>query len=118
MRTLRGLVFAVVMIFLFWSLIRNILDYKEKVKFYEDYKNRYEYEKKQKLSLKTELLKKSSLYEIEKIIRNKLNLLKSEEVALILPQPTPTPTVISPVPVPNWKKWLDVYLNDEIFRRL
>lgn len=114
MKALRNIVFIIVMIFLFSSLIRNILDYREKMKFYENYKNRYEYEKKRKITLKTQELKKSDLYEIEKIIRNKLNLLKPDEVAYILPEPTPTPLTTNPPPVPNWKKWLDVYLKYDI----
>ena len=60
-------------------------------------------------NLKTQLVKKSDTNEIEKTIRNKLNMLKQDEVAIILRQPTPTPLLITPTPLPNYLQWWQVF---------
>ena len=111
MKTLRTIGLILLLIFLSSSLIKNLIDYQSKKAFYESYKDQYESEKKRNLALKTALLKKSDLNEIEKTIRNKLGLLKPDEVAIILPQPTPEPTVLVPTPGPNWKQWMNLYIH-------
>lgn len=85
------------------------MDYQKKLAFYQDYKKNYEKEKKQNIVFKTELLKQSDPHEIEKTIRNKLNLLKPDEVAIIMRQPTPTPAIVTPTPLPNYLQWLQVF---------
>lgn len=97
------------MLFFFSSLTKNLFDYKNKLDFYEGYQKDYEKENKRNIALKTQLLKKSDPYEIEKTIRNKLNLLKEGEVAIILPQPSPTPVIITPTPLPNYLQWQKVF---------
>ena len=109
MKILRKLVFFLLLLFFFSSLTKNLFDYKNKVAFYQNYLNDYEKEKKRNITLKTQFLKKSDTYELEKTIRNKLNLLKEGEVAIILPQPTPTPIIITPTPLPNWQQWKQVF---------
>ncbi|OGK24905.1 hypothetical protein A2954_00810 [Candidatus Roizmanbacteria bacterium RIFCSPLOWO2_01_FULL_37_12] len=109
MKILRKIVFILLLLFFFSSLTKNLFDYRSKVSFYQSYLKDYENEKKKNSKLKTQLLKKSDSYEIEKTIRNKLNLLRPDEVAVILPQPSPTPVVITPTPLPNWLQWKKVF---------
>jgi len=95
--------------FLFSSLIPNIINYKNRISFYRQTKKEYEIEKKKQIELQTEIVKKKSADEVEKTIRNKLNLLKENEVVLIIPTPTDIP---SPTPTPilsNWEKWWRVF---------
>lgn len=109
MIALRRIVFFLLLLFFFFSLTKNLFDHYSKVSFYQSYLNDYEKEKKRNTTLKTQLLKKSDVSEVEKTIRNKLNLLKEDEVAIILPQPTPTPIIITPTPFPNWLQWKNVF---------
>lgn len=111
MKTFKNILIGFLVIFLFFSLIKNILNYKDKFQFYADYKNSYEKEKKQNIELKTEIVKKQSVTELEKTIRNDLNLLKPGEVAFIIPSPTPTPVVVTPTPAPNWRQWWNLFLG-------
>ena len=109
MKLVRKVVLFLIVLFFFSSLTKNLLDYWKKLSFYEDYRREYENEKKRNIELKTQLLKKSDTNEIEKTIRNKLNLLKPDEVAIILRQPSPTPVVITPTPLPNYLQWWKVF---------
>lgn len=109
MKLVRKIVFFLLLLFFFSSLSKNLLDYRNKISFYQDYREDYEKEKKRNIELKTQLLKKSDTNEIEKTIRNKLNMLKPDEVAIILKQPTPTPVIITPTPLPNYLQWWEVF---------
>jgi len=109
MKILRKIVFFLLLLFFFSSLAKNLLDYRNKVSFYQGYREDHEKEKKRNIELKTQLLKKSDVNEIEETIRNKLNLLKPGEVAIILKQPTPTPVIITPTPLPNYLQWWEVF---------
>ena len=51
-------------------------------------------------------MKSKDPYEVEKILRNKLNLLKEGEIAIIIPKATPTPKV-EKVEKPIYKQWVD-----------
>lgn len=96
-------------IFLLYSLLPNLLNYKNKIQFYEQIKKDYEEEKKKNIELKTQIIKKKSVDEIEKTIRNKLNLSKENEVVVIIPSPTKKLTP-SPTPVlKNWQKWWQIF---------
>jgi len=111
MKLIKKILLILLLLFLFSSLLRNIIDYKNKYQFYLGYKNDYEREKKKNIELKTEVVKKKSLTELEKTIRDKLNLLRPNEVAVILPTPTKTP---QPTPTPilsNWEKWWQVFFK-------
>lgn len=100
------------LLFLFFSLLKNILNYQARLQFYQDYKKEYEKEKNRQRQLQTEILKKKSSIEIEKTIRNKLNLLKEDEVAVLLPSPTLSPAFPTPIPLPNWVKWWQVFFKN------
>ena len=68
-------------------------------------------EEKKQIELRTEIVKKKSVDEVEKTIRNKLNLLKENEVAIIIPSPTKSPR-ITPTPIlANWEKWWKVFFK-------
>jgi len=111
MRLFKKIIGVAFIIFLFFSLIRNIFNYTDKNQFFQDYKNDYEKENKTNIELKTEIVKKQSVTEVEKTIRNDLNLLKDNEVAIILP--IPTLTIITPTPTlpPVWKQWVNLYIK-------
>jgi hypothetical protein len=81
------------------------------MKFFDDYRHDFEAEKKKNIELRTEMVKKKSVAEVEKTIRNDLNLLKPDEIALILPSPTPAPKRITPTPAPSWKQWMDLFFK-------
>jgi len=106
----RGL-YLLLIIFLFFSLTKNFFDYLQNIQFYQSYKENYEKEKKRNISLKTEILKKSNPEEVEKTIRDKLNLLQPGEESIILPNPTPTPTISIPAPLPNWQQWWETFFQ-------
>lgn len=111
MNFVKKLVLIFIFSFLCVSTYKNIINYQAKRAFYEDYKRRYEEEKKRNITFKTELLKKSDANEMEKTIRNKLNLLKENEVAIILPSPTPAPVIVTPTPLPVWQQWWEVFFG-------
>lgn len=111
MAIIKKLFFILLIIFLFSSLVPNVFNYKNKLSFYQQTKKEYEAEKKKQIELKTEIVKKKSADEVEKTIRNKLNLLKENEIAIIIPSPTYAPK-ITPTPVlVNWEKWWKVFFN-------
>ncbi|MFH1827101.1 MAG: hypothetical protein ABH812_01545, partial [bacterium] len=58
--------------------------------------------------LQTNILKSQDPYEVEKIIRNKLNLLKDGEVALIIPRPTTIPKKQKVEAKPVYNQWLEI----------
>jgi len=111
MTIVKKIIFVLLIIFLFSSLFPNILDYKNKISFYQQTKKEYEAEKKKQIELRTEIVKKKSADEVEKTIRNDLNLLKPNEIVIIIPSPTPRPLFITPTPAANWRQWLDLFVK-------
>jgi len=98
---------AIILTFLFFSLTKNIFDFRKTINFYQSFKNDYEKEKKKKITLRTSILKSQDPYEVEKIIRNKLNLLKEGEIAIIIPNPTPVPKKQTAEAKPVYKQWIE-----------
>jgi len=111
MKLIKNIFFTFLLIFLFSSLLRNLLGYKSKLDFHQQFKQNFERETKRNIELKTEVVKKKSTEEIEKTIRNDLNLLKDNEVALIIPSPTKVPVSVTPTPLPNWRQWWELYFK-------
>lgn len=111
MKFIKKLITLLFLLFIFSYLLKNIINYQKKLVFYQTYKMEYEKEKNYNRYLKTEIIKKKSDVEIEKTIRNKLNLLKENEIAIILPSPSPS----SPAPTPtlkvNWERWRQVFFS-------
>ena len=92
-------------------MIKNIINYREKYSFYLGYKQDFEKEKKKNIEYKTEYLKKTDPNELEKTIRNRLNLSKPDELVIIMSRPTPTPFILTPTPPPNWQQWVNLYFK-------
>jgi cell division protein FtsB len=111
MKYIRYSILFIILFILSSSLIKNIWDYQNKYAFYQDYKNNYDKEKQNNTALKTGIRKQSSNEELEKIIRNKLNLLKPNEVVVMIPTPTPNPIILTPTPAPNWRQWINLFLR-------
>lgn len=109
MKLIKNTLFIFLILFLFSSLLKNLFGYKSKLQFYQQFKEDFAKEKKHNIELKTEVVREKSQEEIEKTIRNDLNLLKDNEVALILPSPTKTPSQITPTPLPNWQQWWELF---------
>lgn len=94
------------------SLTKNIFDYQNKLNFYQGFKKDYDKEQKSNIELKTKILKNRDPYEIEKTIRNQLNLSKQGELSVIVPNPTPTPVIIIPTMAPVYRQWLTVFFQN------
>jgi cell division protein FtsB len=112
MKRLKNIGFIFFLLFFFSLLTKSFFEYEKNVSFYESYKKDYEREKKANTQLKTEVLKKNDPNEIEKTIRNKLNLLKEGEIAVIIPSPTPAPSTPSITPPPPYKQWLALFFKN------
>ncbi len=87
------------------------MDYRKKYEFYQGYKQDYEKEKKNNTTLKTGIRKQDSQTELEKTIRNQLDLLKPNEVSIMIPTPTPSPIIVTPTPAPNWQQWINLFVK-------
>ncbi len=111
MRLIKNLILVFLVFFLSFSLIRTVVDFQKKKQFLQRFQTEVNKEEKKKLELEAEILKKTDRYQLEKTIRNKLNLSQPDEVVIILPPPTPTPTKSIPPPPPNWQKWWQVFFH-------
>lgn len=111
MKLIKNIIFVFLLLFLFSSLLRNLFGYKSKLQFYQQFKQNFDKETKRNIELKTEVVRKKSIEEIEKTIRNDLNLLKDNEIALIIPSPPKTSVSIIPTPLPNWRQWWELYFG-------
>lgn len=112
MSTARKIVLIAIWIFLFSALTKNIFDYRNTVAFYESFKKDYEELAHQNQELKTRLLKSRDNFEVEKTIRNKLNMVKDGEIAVMIDVPTPTP---SPTPAPDsppYAQWYALFFGN------
>lgn len=111
MFTAKRIILLFLALFFLSSLTRNLFEYKRNLQFYNDTKEEYEKERAKNTALKTELVKNNDPVQLEQTIRNKLNLLKKDEVAVLLPEPTATPTVITPTQMPAYKQWEHVFFQ-------
>lgn len=109
MQRIKRLLLYLLILFVITSLTRSLLDYTKNQQFYQDYRNEYQKEKKRNTELKTELVKTQDIHEFEKIVRDKLNLHKSNEYVLVIPNPTPTVLTPTPTPIPNYQQWIDTF---------
>lgn len=102
---------AFLLIFLIYSLSHNVFEYKKKFALYMDYKKDYQEKLEKNKKLKTEVLKSQDYYFLEKNIRQKLNRLKPNEIALILPKITPSPSPTPKIQTPVYQQWLELFLK-------
>lgn len=112
MKVVKRLFFSLLFLFLVSSLTKNFFDYRKNHNFYQSYKSEFEKEQQRNTELKTKILKSSDPNEMEKIIRNKLNLLKPGEITVILPEPTPTPVIITPTPLTPHQQWYNTFFKN------
>ncbi len=112
MSLLKKIVLTLLVVFFLSSLTTNLNEYRKNLSFYRNFKKEYEAEKSKNTALKTQALKKSDPNEIEKTIRNKLNLAKPNEITVMLqdPSPTPVPTVTPQIPV--YQAWFNVFFKN------
>ena len=110
-KTIRKSVMVIFAFGLIWSLTKNIIDHRQKVKFYESYQTEFDRQKKKQQELKSQIAATKDYYTIEKNIREKLNLLKPDEIALILPPPTIYPTPTPEVIKPPYRQWLELFIQ-------
>ena len=75
------------------------------------WKKCYFAEKKKNLELKTQFLKKNDPHEVEKNIRNKLNLSRPEEKTILIPDISPTPVPLTPTPAPVYLQWWEIFMK-------
>lgn len=112
MNIARNVILIFFVLFFFSSLTRNFFEYQKNMSFYQSYKNDYENEKKKNIELKTQVLKSNDPSEIEKTIRNKLNMLKPSEVSIMVADPTPSPVQLTPTPQPNYDEWWHTFTKN------
>lgn len=111
MPVVKRVFFAVLFAFLLLSLFKNLSSYQRNQSFYKGYVENLEKARQTNVRLKTEKLRKTSLREVEKTIRNKLNLLRPNEIAVIIPPPSPTPTPIITPELPVYEQWYNVFFK-------
>ncbi len=111
MQFIRNGFFGILFIFLLFSLYKNFSGFRKNIEFYESYKTQLDKAKKENTRLKTAKLQTTSLREIEKTIRNKLNLLKPNEIAVIVPPPSPTPTPAITPAIPVYRQWWNTFFK-------
>jgi phosphopantetheine adenylyltransferase len=99
------------LIFLGYFLTKNIFEYQEKVSFYKQMMNEKNIETKKTQKLNKEIARNQDVDQIEKNIRQKLNLLKENEIAVILPNISITPTIAPIPPKTNPQLWFELLLS-------
>jgi len=108
---MRKIVFIIVLFFLVISLIRNVTDYQRNISFYDQTKNNYNKALLENKELKIHKLAGSSPFEIEKNLRNKQNLLRENEIIVIIPSPSPAPTPFLRPTEPPYKQWMRLFFQ-------
>lgn len=110
-KLIKNVVFFIIVALLIYSLTKNIFLYQKKIAFYHDFKKDYEKEVEKRKTIQSEILKNQDYYLVEKNIREKLNLLKEDEIAIILPKITPTPSPTPEIQKPPYQQWIELFLQ-------
>ncbi|MFS8158818.1 MAG: FtsB family cell division protein [Candidatus Roizmanbacteria bacterium] len=107
--SIKNILFFFIAISLIFSLTKNIFDYQNKKLFYNQFVTEQKKAESENAKLKHNLSESKNPYEVEKILRNKLNLGKSNEYVVLLPSPelSPTPTP-EPIKLP-YIQWMEVF---------
>lgn len=111
MKRIKNLLGYAIIVFLIFSLTKNITQYQQTVQLYEGYKLEYEQVQKRHIQLKTEIIKSRDQYEQEKIMRNELGLQKPGETTIIVPRPTAIPPTPTPTPEVFYMRWYKQFLK-------
>lgn len=108
---MRKIVFLIVLFFLVVSLFRNVFDYQRNISFYDQTKDNFDKAVLKNKELKLHKQAGNSPFEIEKNLRNKQNLLRKDEIIVIIPSPSPLPSPIAkPSPYP-YRQWMRLFFQ-------
>jgi cell division protein FtsB len=110
MLKIRRFLIAILLVFLFSSLTKNILDYSRTIDLYQNFKSDYDKVNHRNRELKTDVLQYNDPNRVEKTIRNQLNMLKDGEVSILVPSPTPAPYFAKPTPAPVYSQWIRLFV--------
>lgn len=103
--------FFIICLFLVYSIARSITSYQKKIQFFQEYKNDFNMELEKNKKLKSELGKRQDYNVVERDIRERLNMVKPGEVALIVPRLTPSPTPTPEIKPPPFQQWINLFLR-------
>jgi len=108
---MRKIAFLIVLFFLVVSLIRNGFDYQRNISFYDQTKANFTKATTNNKELKLRKQASSSPFEVEKNLRNKQNLLRKDEIMVIIPSPSPIPLpVVRPSEYP-YRQWIRLFFQ-------
>lgn len=105
------LVFLIFLLLIF-SLTKNVFDYQNKINFFQNLKKDYINEQEKNKKLKTEIIKTQDYYFLEKSIREQLNLIKPNEIVVILPKnkiKKANSKISKKKPI--YIQWLELFIN-------
>lgn len=108
---MRKIVFIIVLFFLVISLIRNVADYQRNISFYDQTRSNYDKALLENKQLKVNKQAGSSPFEVEKNLRNKQNLLRNDEIIVIIPSPSPIPTPFVRPTEPAARQWIRLFFQ-------
>jgi hypothetical protein len=103
--TIRNIVLTLLFLFFMVAFTRNLFSYQQNLLFYKTFKDDYDATVSRNNKLKSELVKNTDTYQMEKRIRDKLNLARKNETAILLPEPTLQPISPTPTVVPTYLQW-------------
>ncbi len=101
--------FILFSLFLLISLVKGLLLYKEELSNLRETRKIVEKTLKQNISLRSKMKYLQDKKHLERVIREKLNLLKKGEHVLIIPTPSPTITPTPTTSMPVFKKVLNFF---------
>ena len=108
---MRKIVFLIVLLFLVISFVRIALDYQRNISFYDQIKNNYNKALLENKELKVHKQAGSSAFEVEKNLRNKQNLLRENEIIVIVPPLSPFPSpFVQPTDYPA-RQWMRLFFQ-------
>lgn len=109
---LKRLIIILLILFFISSMTKNFLSFTNNLAFYQNFRQEYEKEKKKNNELKMMAVRSTDSFEVEKMIRNKLNMVKKDETIVILPNPTPEPQAIAPTSIPTYQQWWNTFFKN------
>jgi len=108
---MRKTIFFIVLLFLIISLIRNATDYQRNISFYDQTKSNYNKALLENKELKVHKQASSSPFEVEKNLRNKQNLIRNNEIVIIVSSPSLAPTPFVKPTEPPYKQWIRLFFQ-------
>lgn len=108
---MRKIAFLIVLLFLLISLFRNMFDYQRNMSFYDQTKANLKKAQIKNVELKLRKQMNSSPFEVEKNLRNKQNLLRKNEIIVIIPSPSPIPGLLAKPTDYPYKQWMQLFLQ-------